>query len=270
MFNEKDFLWWTGVIENVKDDPLKIGRVKVRIYGFHDDDISEEDLPWALPIMPITSACVNNIGQSPVGVVKGSWCVGFFRDGHTAQDPLVWGTIYGVTNDDALQDQYGDEGTGPLVGRSEVTESDVNRINREVKEDTISEYKETSRITEPSSQDDIVYPNTTGSYSSRSGHHSELADTGGNERLSKYHVSGSYEEYAPNGNYKERIINDSYDIYAEDLYIHVSGDYEILTQKNLEILVKGDYSEEISQEKDLLGGVEITIKADGSKIELNP
>jgi len=91
-----NFVWWTGVVEDFEKDPLKIGRVKVRIFGFYDEGIETEDLPWALPIMPITSASVGGIGQSPTGVRTDSWVIGFFRDGEYAQEPIIWGTLPGT------------------------------------------------------------------------------------------------------------------------------------------------------------------------------
>ena len=48
-----NFVWWTGIVEDVENDPLKIGRVRVRIIGYYDEEVSTEELPWAMPIMPI-------------------------------------------------------------------------------------------------------------------------------------------------------------------------------------------------------------------------
>jgi hypothetical protein len=32
-----DFVWWHGVVE-ATNDPLKLGRCRVRVYGFHSED----------------------------------------------------------------------------------------------------------------------------------------------------------------------------------------------------------------------------------------
>mgnify|MGYP003644258191 FL=1 len=77
------FVWWTGVVES-RYDPLQIGRCKVRCMGWHDEDIDKlptNDLPWAQPLQPITSAALSGIGTSPTGLIEGSWVVGFFMDG---------------------------------------------------------------------------------------------------------------------------------------------------------------------------------------------
>lgn len=89
--------WWTGVVED-RNDPEKLGRCRVRIFGYHIEDtnlLPTVDLPWALPIQPITSAATSGIGNSPVGIVPGSWVVGFFLDGEDAQQPVIMGTIAG-------------------------------------------------------------------------------------------------------------------------------------------------------------------------------
>ena len=65
------FFWFMGVVED-RNDPMKLGRVRVRVLGIHTDDktqIKTEDLPWAFPMQPITSAAMNGIGQTPIGPV---------------------------------------------------------------------------------------------------------------------------------------------------------------------------------------------------------
>ena len=98
-----EFIWWVGVVED-RHDPMYLGRCKVRCLGFHTEDknlIPTRDLPWATPLMPITSASQTNVGQAPVGPVEGTWVVGFFRDGRDAQEPIMFGTLNGVPEVDA-------------------------------------------------------------------------------------------------------------------------------------------------------------------------
>ena len=90
-----EMIWFTGVVEST-NDPLEQGRLKVRCYGYHTDDktaLPTIDLPWAIPILPITSSSMAGVGQSATGVERGSWVVGFFKDCKSAQDPVVFGTI---------------------------------------------------------------------------------------------------------------------------------------------------------------------------------
>lgn len=92
------FVWWQGVVEDIYD-PLKIGRVRVRILGWHTDDKSEiptSDLPWSHVVMPTNSASMSGKGWSPTGMLQGTWVIGFYRDGLNAQEPVVFGTLGGI------------------------------------------------------------------------------------------------------------------------------------------------------------------------------
>lgn len=90
-----------GCVEDRKD-PLKLGRLKVRVVGVHDADKNVtpiKSLPWATPIQHITSAAVSGIGDSPTGLLEGSWVAVMFAD--TAhQQPLIIGSIAGIPQDD--------------------------------------------------------------------------------------------------------------------------------------------------------------------------
>ena len=96
-----NFIWWQGVVED-RNDPLKLGRCRVRIVGYHTDNkqdgrgIPTKQLPWASASQPITSAAMNGIGTSPTGPVEGTWVFGFFRDGENAQEPVMMGTVGGI------------------------------------------------------------------------------------------------------------------------------------------------------------------------------
>lgn len=95
IFNKDGFNWWIGVVED-RNDPEKIGRCRVRIFGYHTDDkglLPTESLPWAVPIQPITSAATSGLGSSPLGPVTGTWVIGFFLDGEDMQQPAMFGTI---------------------------------------------------------------------------------------------------------------------------------------------------------------------------------
>lgn len=102
IFNNPDFIgnnpkFFTGVVED-NADPLTIGRVKVRVHVYHTDDkskLSTSSLPWALVMQPTTSAAISGIGQSPNGLLPGSWVFGMWLD-DLYQQPLVLGSLPGV------------------------------------------------------------------------------------------------------------------------------------------------------------------------------
>mgnify|MGYP001173464127 FL=1 len=92
------FDWFIGVVEDT-NDPELLNRVKVRCFGYHTEDKAElptKDLPFATVMMPTTSASVEGIGQNHQ-LLSGSWVVGFFRDGPSAQDPMIMGSIMSFT-----------------------------------------------------------------------------------------------------------------------------------------------------------------------------
>lgn len=83
------FVWFIGVVED-RADPLGMGRCKLRIFGWHTDNISElpvKDLPWAQPMLPI------NNSKSFSSPRLGDWVVGFFMDGASAQAPIMMGVL---------------------------------------------------------------------------------------------------------------------------------------------------------------------------------
>jgi len=85
-----------GIVED-RNDPLKIGRVRVRVHGIHTDDkqmISTPDLPWCQVLLPTTSAGLSGIGTQH-GLVEGSTVFGVFRD-KDMQDPIVFGVAAGI------------------------------------------------------------------------------------------------------------------------------------------------------------------------------
>lgn len=94
------FTWFIGSICDI-NDPLNLNRVKVCAYGYYDGMESHDDLPWATVMMPVTSASMKGNGGNHHLEVD-SWVVGFFRDGPSAQDPVVIGSI--ATQTDGVQD----------------------------------------------------------------------------------------------------------------------------------------------------------------------
>ena len=97
------FCWFTGIVEDIQD--LEgLDRVRVRAIGYHSDDKGE--VPTAsLPLATVMGSTLN-AGHKGVGsnhqLVIGSWVIGFFRDGASAQDPVIMGTIASSQPDGTL------------------------------------------------------------------------------------------------------------------------------------------------------------------------
>ena len=88
---------YIGVVED-RNDPLKLGRCKVRVIGLHTHDAAKlptADLPWAVPMQPTTSAAISGIGTTPLGLVEGTSVIVMFRDDEK-QFPIILGSIAGI------------------------------------------------------------------------------------------------------------------------------------------------------------------------------
>ena len=141
------FVWWQGVVED-KMDPLYLGRCRVRILGYHTDDKTEgsgiptEDLPWAMPMQPITSAAVSGVGTTPLGPVEGTWVVGFFRDGENAQEPVIMGTLGGRPEEGpdpskGFNDPFGKYPLSEYVARYKTNEDGTDAKDENTGEKTV-------------------------------------------------------------------------------------------------------------------------------------
>lgn len=82
------FIWWVGIVEDV-EDPLTLGRCRVRIFGYHPPkntgNVPTEDLPWA------TTIHSPNTINFYASLQKGDWVFGFFIDALSSQEPAILG-----------------------------------------------------------------------------------------------------------------------------------------------------------------------------------
>jgi hypothetical protein len=114
------FTWFIGEVKDISDTREALNRVRVLAYGYYDgvtdknqngnsssegpipkEEEDWSDLPWATVMMPTTSASLKGVGGNH-HLEVGSWVIGFFRDGPSAQDPIVIGSI--ATSTDGVRD----------------------------------------------------------------------------------------------------------------------------------------------------------------------
>ena len=106
-------MFYHGIVED-RNDPLKIGRVRVRVHTLHTDDkqfIATPDLPWSHVVMPATSAGLGGFGNQH-NLVEGTTVYGHFRDADN-QDFVVLGVQQGIS-----QQGYKETTTDELLERS--------------------------------------------------------------------------------------------------------------------------------------------------------
>jgi hypothetical protein len=283
-FSYGEFVWWIGVVED-RMDPEKIGRVRVRIYGYHTADtgkIPKDDLFWAIPVQPIISAAMSGIGFTPTGIVEGTTVIGFFADGHEAQHPIILGTLGGRPQPNQLEGAGFKDPNGRYP-KYPYGEQDTNRLarNENIDETIVKKKRESLEIAriafggtweEPPTPYDAKYP-FNHVRETESGHIEEFDDTAGVERLHRYHRAGTFEEIHPDGKTVHKVVRDNYEIILGDDYILIKGDCKvdivgkgsILVEGNADIEIKGNCRELIHGNYDLTVEGDFHLKVDGNQ-----
>ena len=191
--NGGGFHWFHGVIEDVMD-PLKLGRVRVRCIGYHTDDrglLPTSGLPWALCLLPNTSASMAGVGQSATGLQAGSWVIGFFRDGLSGQDPIIMGSIASKIN--AKPDKS--------KGFSDPSGANPTKIGQDIPTEAAAGTKTAKATYARNISLSYIAPTypMNQAFKTRSGHVIEYDDSPGKERISLLHKDGGFIELAPGG-----------------------------------------------------------------------
>ena len=281
------FVWFTGVVED-RNDPTKLGRVRVRCVGYHTDNkvkIPTEDLPWAWVMQNVHTPAMSGWGDTPGFMVEGTWVVGFFRDAETLQEPIVIGTLPGVPNqagnpnfgfhdprrrdEDPEKEGYNISKYPPTPLSSSdhsINESDVNRLARN--ESGFSHRMLTTKATdqanyinipvaggvpfaEPASAYQAEYP-LNHVMESESGHIKEYDDTEKNERIHEYHRAGTFYEIDGGGNRTVKIVGDGYHVVAGSDHLFVGGNCNITVESNCNMYVKKDWNIQVDGDMNLL------------------
>ena len=211
---QEGFYWFVGVVED-RDDPLKLGRVKVRIHNVHSDKKSVAPtslLPWAHVMNSVHSASLNNVGIAPVGMVVGTTVIGFFMDATDSNYPVIIGT---------LASQKADGTTNlPLEATG------VNRANKD------------PYGVEPNTKFGAKYPYNK-VMRTESGHVIEVDDSPNYERIHIYHKSGSYIEISSDGRTVRKSKNDDFEVVIGNKSVDVKGDITINATGNITITAGG-------------------------------
>jgi len=262
------FIWFVGVVED-RQDPTYTGRVRVRCLGYHTDNKTElptEDLPWASPLLPITSSGISGIGHSPTGLLEGSWVFGFFRDSQYAQEPVIMGSLPGHPKEiaDTSKGFYDPNGVYPRY----INEPDTNRLAvNDVNNPHLGlELRKASRITglptadfdadtaadgssisasdtDTWAQPEIAY-NAVYPYNhvteTESGHVLEFDDTSAAERIYLAHKTGTSTEYNPNGDLVNIIKGTQYTLTSNDNKVNINGLSDITIGGRHKIYINAD------------------------------
>jgi len=269
------FTWWVGAVED-RNDPLRLGRCRVRCIGWHSTNKMElptNMLPWAMPSIP-----VNTTNVYPPK--EGNMVFGFFLDGENAQEPVMLGSFPTIPLKEANpQDPFDDprtdadrvnaprkpdykmymgDGTGIRIYEKpfapanpaildEPTTPRIARNDAESISDSYIQDRIDTRVTgiptvgqaweEPVTQYAAQYPYNN-AIETESGHVMEFDDTFGSERIHLGHRNGSFQEWYPNGDKVEKVTKDNYEIVMGDDRVFIMGKCQVTIQGDAEVLVQ--------------------------------
>ena len=194
--------WFTGEIVDI-NDPLELARVKVRVYGIHPDEavVSNNDLPWAQVVVPVTHGGESGFGNN-LGIQVGALVFGFFLDGQHSQLPLVLGSL----------PKYEADGT-----------PSTNQLARGTQ---TKSYTPDSKNGEPADPYAAEYPHNY-VYETPGGHSKEYDDTEGAERIRERHKSGTFYQINPDGELITHVVTDRYTLVARNDQVHVTGNVNL-------------------------------------------
>lgn len=204
--------WFQGTIVDI-NDPLKMGRVKVKELVGHDKQ-DQAGLLWCHVIMPPTGANAKGIGVSALGLDNNSKVLGFKINSNLSY--IIGSLPYAVDDNNHSISRHA-RGLGPV-------EKDYATELGEKETKYAAEYPHNKTIT------------------TSSGHVIELDDTPRAERIHVYHKSGSYIEIFPDGSIVTKSVEDSVSVTMKDHSISViKGDLQIVANEGkIQITSDGD------------------------------
>ena len=295
------FIWFIGVVED-RLDPQYMGRVRIRCLGIHTDnkeDLPTADLPWAMPLLPITSSGISGIGQTPTGLVEGSWVFGFFRDASYMQEPIVVGSLPGRPSTEAADGGFNDPNK---IFPRHIDEPDNNRLSVNLKDDDGNEInphlaltlRRETRITglatadfdqttaadasviaasdtdnwdQPAIAYNALYPNNQ-VYESETGHLLEFDDTLDHERIHLYHKTGSSIEYNPNGDRVQIVKGADYMLTSGAHKVDIQGQSDITIGGRHKLYINKDGAEDNNYDIQVGPNANINVQVDKGSINL--
>ena len=270
---------YIGICEDrgTTTDELKVGRIKVRVYGVHTDIktgeqdnkiLSTDSLPWAIPAFPINTQSIDGMSDFQVPA-NGSIVLVTFMD-KDKQFPIYFGTVPKIAN---LLPNWSRGFSDPEKEHPSteyLKESPVSRLarNENIDQTIVDEKKlaiksgidcKTTTFDEPETPYDATYTDNR-VIETKVGHVIEIDDTEGAERIHIYHKSGTFSEIHPDGKKVIRTEGKRTSIIIGDDNIYIEGNNNIHITKSQNIHIKESKNVQIdgNEDKDITGTQDVT------------
>lgn len=230
---------YRGVIED-NNDPYKLGRCRIRVWGIHDEmkvetveeGIPTENLPWGEPCLGLLEGSVSGYGLFSIPL-QGSHVFCFFEGGNW-ESLRYFATAPGLPVDapDATKGFNDPDGMYPRSDR--LDESDYHRLARGVSDGTVVEHKNNNLDLEVTKADGETWDEPESAYAAEYPHNIvltthggitvEIDSTVGEERIHIFHPSNTYIEIDSVGNVVFRAEGGKFEITKGDVNKHIFGD----------------------------------------------
>ncbi len=242
------------VVDN--NDPEKIGRVKIKILGSHEETENESTLPWAEVMQPAPGV-YQGIGFSSV-IKVGSW-VYCFKEDESLEKYIVLGVCVGITADNQVEGfSYGEQGATGVSDFGQCVAGIEALKNRAAEDDTVME-----------NGTDFRYKNTVtaSKYTSCSvmrtecGIMMELDDE--DERIKVTHPSGTTVEISKDGTLQVTSLKDVVFNCKGDVKWNVKGNAEVNIDGNFKTKIRGTSESVIENEAKFIYNNSIKTLIDG-------
>lgn len=253
---------YRGVVED-NNDPEKLGRCRIRIWGLHTDQINPDELqgiptsnlPWSEPCLGLIEGSVSGHGCFSVPL-QGSHVFLFFEGGNW-ESPRYFATVPGQPEEGADKTKGFNDPSGNYPRKDRLGESDYHRLARGQLEGTVVEHRnnhldvgvvkaDTQTWDEPPSAYAAQYPRNI-VLSTHRGLTVELDSTPGQERIHVFHPSNTYIEIDKDGNLVFRNAKDRFEITRGTKNVHVLVDDNETVESNKTSRVGGSETIHIGQ-----------------------
>lgn len=268
-------MFYIGIVEE-NIDPLKLGRLRIRVLGIHTENKAQvgtpnqllltEELPWAIPAYPISNSNIDGISDFS-GIEKGTKVFVFFLD-RFKQKPVYFGVMPFILDEQPDYEQGFSDPDGEHPNDEYKDESSISRLarNEKIADKTYVKTRKDNKTTFTVNEVEIEEPEPgyAAQYpynrviETKSGIIIELDSTKDAERIHIYHPKNTFTEIYPDGSKVTKTKGNNFDITLQDKFIDVEG--------NLSMKVKGAASIEINGAADITCNdvVTATFKKDAS------